>query len=237
MERRAMFVSTLSRCEYLPDRFWQLRYEIRPEISEHDYMDLLRAGWRRIGPALFRPECPACRMCQSLRVPAATFRPSDSQRRVWKKNAAEVALSIGTPASSPEKLALFGRFHDHGHETKAWPSREHADLEFFIQNPFPVEEWSYRIGDRLVGVGYVDALPEGLSAIYFYHDPAEHRRSLGTFNILAILAAARARGLPHVYLGYYVEGCRSLEYKARFQPHEVRLPDGQWGPLAPAGSR
>jgi arginine-tRNA-protein transferase len=232
MERRTTFVSTLSRCEYLPDRLWQLRYEIRPEIDERDYMGLLRGGWRRIGPALFRPECPSCRSCQSLRVRVAAFRPNQSQRRAWKRNEGEVTIAIGTPSSSAEKLALFGRFHDYGHQAKAWPARDHTDLGLFIQNPFPVEEWSYRIGDRLVGVGYVDALPEGLSAVYFYHDPVERHRSLGTFNVMTLIAAARERGLPHVYLGYYVDGCRSLEYKARFRPNEVLRPDGAWTPLA-----
>ena len=91
----------------------------------------------------------------------------------------------------------------------------------FLANPFPTEEWSYWIGGRLAGVGYVDVLDEGLSAIYFFHDPRDARRSLGTVNILHLIEAARQRGLPHVYLGYYVDGCRSLEYKARFKPNEV----------------
>ena len=80
----------------------------------------------------------------------------------------------------------------------------------------------------MVGVGYVDVLPEGMSAIYFYYDPVERDRSLGTFNVLSVLRAAADRGLPHVYLGYYVEGCRSLEYKGRFRPNEVLGPDGEW---------
>jgi arginine-tRNA-protein transferase len=45
-------------------------------------------------------------------------------------------------------------------------------------------------------VAYVDALPEALSAIYCYYDPTEGARSLGTFNILSLLASARERGLP-----------------------------------------
>jgi len=32
---------------------------------------------------------------------------------------------------------------------------------------------------------------------------------------------ARERGIPHVYLGYRVEGCASMRYKADFRPHEV----------------
>ena len=58
-------------------------------------------------------------------------------------------------------------------------------------------------------------------SIYFFHDPREARRSLGTLNILHLIEAARHRGLPHAYLGYYVDGCRSLEYKATFKPNEI----------------
>jgi arginine-tRNA-protein transferase len=74
----------------------------------------------------------------------------------------------------------------------------------------------------------VDVLPAGLSAIYFYYDPDERRRSLGTWNVLNIIEAAARRGLPHVYLGYFVDGCRSMVYKSQFRPHQLLGPDGVW---------
>ena len=86
----------------------------------------------------------------------------------------------------------------------------------------------YYVGSRLVAVSYVDALRDSLSAIYCYHDPVERARSLGTFNILSLVAAGRERGLPHVYLGHYVAGCRSSEYKGKFRPNRVLRPDGAW---------
>ncbi|MGH9678078.1 MAG: hypothetical protein ACRD36_13320, partial [Candidatus Acidiferrum sp.] len=110
--------------------------------------------------------------------------------------------------------------------------------------PFPIEEWCYYKADRLIGVGYVDCLPSldgasrpegsgvtepgGLSAIYFFWDPRERHRSLGTYNVLRVIDEARRRGLPFVYLGYFVEGCQSMQYKARFLPNEVRGPHGEW---------
>jgi arginyl-tRNA--protein-N-Asp/Glu arginylyltransferase len=97
-----------------------------------------------------------------------------------------------------------------------------------LQNPFRTEEWTYYLGRRLIAVAYVDALAEALSAIYCYYDPADKARSLGTFNVLSLLASARERGLPHVYLGYYVAGCRSMEYKRNFRPNEVLRSDGTW---------
>jgi arginine-tRNA-protein transferase len=99
-----------------------------------------------------------------------------------------------------------------------------------VANPFPAEEWSYRLDGELVGLGHVDALPVGLSAIYFVHDPDLHRRGLGTWNILCMIDEARRRGLPHVYLGYWVADCPSLSYKANFRPHEILGAEGRWHP-------
>jgi arginine-tRNA-protein transferase len=168
-------------------------------------------------------------------VPVATFRPDRSQRRAWAANAPDIRLEVGSPAVTREKLDLYDRFHAFQHDAKGWP--EHGPknpddyIDSFVENPFPTQEWCYYLGDRLVAVGYVDHLPVGLSAIYFFHDPAERKRSLGTFNVLAVIRGAAELGLPHVYLGYYVAGCRSLEYKARFRPNEVIGPAGTWGPF------
>ena len=70
-----------------------------------------------------------------------------------------------------------------------------------------------------------------MSAIYFYWDPDERSRSLGTFNVLSLIERARTMAVPHVFLGYYVEGCRALAYKANFRPNEVLGQDGSWVPF------
>jgi leucyl-tRNA---protein transferase len=222
------FLSSVSPCMYLPDRLWQLRYELVEDLRPADYMQRMQQGWRRFGYEMFRPECPSCRMCQSLRVDVATFRPNSSQRRAWKRNERDVTLRVGAPSLSPDRLDLWVQFHRHGHDEKGWPASTGDDLGMMLHNPFRTEEWTYYVGTRLVAVAYVDALPEALSAIYCYYDPRERARSLGTFNILSILAAARQRRLSHVYLGYYVAGCRSMEYKKAFRPNEVLRPDGIW---------
>ena len=228
MQSTVSFLATASPCEYLPDRIWRLRYEMRPQLQPADYMQRLQQGWRRFGDVMFRPECPSCRMCQSLRVPVATFRPSSSQRRTWKRNQQDVTVRVSTPALSDDRLELWAKFHRHGYETKGWPAEAGDDPGMLLDNPFRTEEWTYYVGERLIAVAYVDALPEALSAIYCYYDPAERARSPGTFNVLSLLASARERGIPHVYLGYYVAGCRSMEYKRKFGPNEVLRPDGTW---------
>ena len=152
--------------------------------------------------------------------------------RTWAANEGQVELAIGEPKATRDKLDLYDRFHLFQHGHKGWsvhgPTTANDYIESFVDHPFPTEEWCYFRDGRLIGVGYVDALPAGLSAIYFFYDPAERDHSPGTFNVLSILREAAVRHLPHVYLGYYVEGCRSLEYKARFRPNEVLDGTGEW---------
>jgi arginine-tRNA-protein transferase len=162
----------------------------------------------------------------------ARFRPNRSQRRNRKLNEGIIQLAVGPPTVTRQKLELYDRFHAHQAVAKGWPdlgAKDAADYrDSFASNPIPVEEWRYRLDGRLVGVGYVDRLPAGLSAIYFFYDPAERDRGLGTWNVLNVIARAAELGLPHVYLGYHVPGSASLEYKANFGPNETRDPDGVW---------
>ena len=229
---RLRFLAPAGRCEYLPDQTARLEYEHVDRITAGEYLERLQGGWRRFGHLLFRPACPSCRMCQSLRVPVAAFRLRRTQRRVWNLNAAgAVVIEVGMPSPTPEMRRLYERFHRYQQAAKGWPAPEADGVDGFAANPLPTEEWRYLVDGRLAAVGYVDALPDGLSAIYFFYDPDDRHRSLGTFNVLSIIDAARQRGLPWVYLGYYVEGCRSVEYKARFRPNQVLRPDGSWGPF------
>jgi leucyl-tRNA---protein transferase len=221
----------LSKCSYLPEERASMQYAIVAQASAAEYQKRLQEGWRRFGRAWFHPVCPNCQKCQSVRVPVATFRPDRSQRRARKANA-DIRLEIGAPEVTAEKLWLYDRFHAFQSDDKGWPGHDPKDpddyAESFVENPFPTEEWCYYLDDRLIGVGYVDTLPKSLSAIYFFYDPDLRERSLGTYNVLRVIEAAIQRRLPHVYLGYYVKGCRSLEYKDRFRPNEVLAGDGEW---------
>jgi arginyl-tRNA--protein-N-Asp/Glu arginylyltransferase len=235
METLAHFYTPLSRCGYLPQEQWRLEYEIVAELSPDEYARRMAEGWRRFGHSLFRPQCPACAKCQSLRIPVSDFAPNRSQARNRRLNEGALQLRIGEPRMTRERLRLYDRFHAFQARLRGWPLHSPKDAasyaESFLHNPFPIEEWCYYLGNRLVGVGYVDPLPVGLSAIYFYYDPDLRARGLGVWNVLCVIEAAARRKAPHAYLGYYVAGCTSLEYKASFQPNEIRGSDGVWRPF------
>jgi arginine-tRNA-protein transferase len=237
METLFHFVAPPSPCGYLPEQQWSLEYELVATLTPAEYMRRMAAGWRRFGSMLFRPRCAHCQACRSLRVLADAFRPDRSQRRCRRLNEGEVQLRVGEPSVSRARLALYDRYHAFQAEHKGWPEHPAKDADSyaqsFVDNPFRTEEWCYFLGARLVGVGYVDALPAGLSAIYFFYDPDLRIRSLGTWNVLNVIREAAARGLPHAYLGYYVPGCESMTYKMRFAPNQILGPEGEWRDFRP----
>ncbi len=237
MESLFRFVDTPSQCGYLPDQLWSLEYDLVRELTPAEYMARMASGWRRFGSMMFRPHCAACTACRSLRVVADRFHPDRSQRRTAKLNSGEVRMRIGRPSVTRAKLDLYDRYHAYQAGARGWPEHPAKDprsyVQSFVANPFPTEEWCYYLAGKLVGVGYVDVLPGGLSAIYFFYDPAERQRSLGTWNVLNVLRETRARGLPHTYLGYYVAGCPSMVYKSRFTPNQILGTDGDWHDFLP----
>jgi arginine-tRNA-protein transferase len=232
METLVHYLAPPSPCGYLPEQTWRLEYEHVAAITPAEYLARMNLGWRRFGSMLFRPRCRSCGACQSLRVVVDRFRPDRSQRRVRKANQGELKLRIDSPSVTRAKLDLYDRYHAYQAEAKGWPSRPAKDAReyagAFIENPFPTQEWCYYRGSRLVGVGYVDDLPGALSAIYFFYDPDERGRSLGTWNVLRALEQAALRKIPYLYLGYYIADCPSMTYKCRFAPNQLLGSDGHW---------
>jgi arginyl-tRNA--protein-N-Asp/Glu arginylyltransferase len=232
MESLFSFVAPPSRCSYLPRETWSLEYEQFLALSPTEYLQRLSGGWRRFGSTLFRPRCPSCNACRSLRVLVDEFKPDRSQRRNRKMNGREIRLQIGPAEVSRDKLDLYDRYHAFQAAHKGWPEHPAKDIpsyvESFVDNPFPTKEYCYFLEGRLVGVGYVDELPGAMSAIYFFYEPSERQRGLGTWHILSLLDQAAARSIPHVYLGYYVADCPSMAYKRRFWPHELLSAAEAW---------
>ena len=90
-------------------------------------------------------------------------------------------------------------------------------------------------GDLVAGL-LTDWSSDGASAVYSFFDPALSERSLGSYMVVWLVEECRRRGLPYVYLGYWIEGSRKMSYKARFRPLESLGPSG-WQKLPPADSQ
>ena len=219
-------------CPYLPDRQATDRAIWASSVPAAVYEQFMDAGFRRSGKLLYQPVCRGCRACMSIRVPVFQFRPDKSQRRCARRNA-DLKITHGPPAYSEEKFELYRRY------VVGWHHREEVEgpaafASFLYDSPLETTiEFEYRENNsRLLAVGICDVCPSTLSSVYVYFDPAEARRGLGTFAALHEIDFARRHRLAYYYLGYWVEGCASMEYKRNFAPNEILHPDGIWRGLA-----
>ncbi len=208
------------------------------DVTPAELDELLARGVRRFGPMYFRPACAGCSACVSLRLRADDFELRRRHRRVLARNH-DLRVSVRSPKVDQARLDLYERWHVSRQDARGWEPSPLDGSSYAQVFAFPHEsaiELSYWLGDRLVGVALSDATPSALSAIYFYYDPQLTDRSLGTLNVLVHLLRAKQQGRTWVYLGYWVEACASLRYKATFGPHEALDgepsfdDDGEWRP-------
>jgi leucyl-tRNA---protein transferase len=218
-------------CPYLPGYVAVDRAIWAGSVPSAIYEGFMDAGFRRSGKLLYQPACRGCRACASIRVPVAEFKPDKAQRRCARRNA-DLRVTHGAPHYSAEKFALYRKYLVDWHHRQDVESPT-AFQSFLYDSPLESTlEFEYRDpAGRLLAAGICDLCPSVLSSVYLYFDPAEARRGLGTFAALHEIQFAAERGLGYYYLGYWVAGCRAMEYKSNFRPNEILQPDGVWRKL------
>jgi arginine-tRNA-protein transferase len=185
----------------------------------------LAAGYRRNGNCLYTMHCRACSACIPIRLLPGQFLPDRNQRRVVRKNS-DIEVSISKVTMDAEHLSLCGRF------LQARYPQEHNNAEgyyggFFCNTIVDSARVDFRLDGRLVGGSIIDLGENWMNAVYFYFDPDEAARGLGTFNILTLVDLCRELEIEYLYLGYYIKNVRAMSYKQRFRPHELFL-EGKW---------
>lgn len=202
-----------------------MEYRVMTEVSPDELEWMLKRGWRRFGHLYFRPKCPMCAECVSLRIPVTTFAPNKSQRRAWKR-CERLHVATRTPIVDDERLALYHAWHEMREQTRGWKTSRIGADEYTrtFSEPHPCAlEMDYYDGDRLVAVGFIDHTPNALSSVYFFYHPDVRALGLGVASILFEVDYARQHELEHVYLGYRVRDCPSTAYKSQFKPHDLLI--------------
>lgn len=211
-------------CSYLPEETASLYYRYLLAVSDVEFEAMLSRGWRRQGACFFRPGCPQCRKCRSLRVDVAAFTPTKSQRRCRRRND-DVRFVVREPRITQRHLDIFNAWHADRHIQRGWRRDTTTAQDYsrtFLAGRFPfAREFAYYRGSDLIGVGLVDATPEALSSIYFYYHPEWRSDGPGTYSALCELDYAKETGRRWLYLGYWIPENASMSYKNRFGPHEI----------------
>ncbi len=213
-------------CSYLPGRLAQSEGFTARELDAELYHDLMDRGFRRSGVFVYRPCCQGCNACVPLRIAVDTFKPSDSQKRAVRRNR-DLSIHVAAPDYSPEKLDLYQRYMAHQHPGSPQSSDGQGLRDFLYSSIVNTAEVEYRKDGRLVAVSILDVCHFSVSSVYHYFDPQESQRSLGVYSVVAEIGLAREMGVPYLYMGYWIDGCPTMQYKAKFGPHELLI-NGKW---------
>lgn len=191
----------------------------------HDQLSM--AGFRRSHGICYVPACPSCDACVAVRVVVDEFKPGKSFKRILKRNE-DLTAGIVEPIATHEQYALFSDYQRARHQGGDMSKMDFLDYQALIEdtpvNTFVVE--FRKPSGTLAAACLVDRLSDGLSAVYSFFDEAETERSLGTYMILWLIDEAYGQELPYMYLGFWIDGCSNMSYKARFKPLERITPEG-----------
>jgi arginine-tRNA-protein transferase len=230
-DRVRLFQTLPHTCGYFAERTAQ-NLVVDPGAPHLDrlYGPALAKGFRRAGGHLYLPQCTACQACVPCRIDVDKFAMDRGQRRCLKRNA-DLTVSEQMPGFTHERHALYQRYLHARHSGGGMDAADAEDFQRFLAAPWsPTLFLEFRKGPRLMGVAVTDIALAGLSAVYTFFDPEEEPRSLGTFGILQQVELARRRGIPYVYLGFWIAGHPKMDYKRRFKPLEIRR-HGRWIPM------
>ena len=224
------YVTAPQPCPYLPGRHERKIFtHLSPERPRALIDNLLKGGFRRSQNIAYMPYCDHCAACVPVRIVVNEFEPRRSLAKTWRANSGIEARRVpGKPTI--EQFALFRAYIEARHAEGGMADMSLLDYSMMIQDStvetflteyrLPTAPGSDPRESPLVAAVLCDRLSDGVSLVYSFYEPELAGRGLGNYIIMEQVAFARSRGMPYVYLGYWIAGSRKMAYKTRFKPQE-----------------
>jgi len=218
-------------CNYLPDQEERLLVAVDERLQNNNsYSWLMTQGFRRSGEQSYRPHCPDCNACQSIRVLVPLFSPSKSQKRSLKRNQ-HFTITQSTELKDsyyPLYENYINTCHKDGSMFPATFDQFKSFLSTKLTQQMFIETWHEVAGEKqLICVAVTDVLNNALSAVYTFYHPDYKKHGLGIFSILTQIQSCQQLALPYLYLGYQIDDCQKMNYKNKYFPFE-RFIKGHW---------
>ncbi|WDE09473.1 arginyltransferase [Thalassomonas haliotis] len=214
-------------CNYLPEEQERLLIAVDDRFQNNDsYTWLMTQGFRRSGNQIYRPHCPSCNACQSIRVLVDSFSPSRSQKRLLKRSS-HFVLKKSTELKD-DYYPLYEKYINTVHADGAMYPASYQQFKNFlackISEQLFIETWDK---EKLISVAVTDKLENALSAVYTFYHPDYRKSALGILSILNQIRICAEIKLPYLYLGYQIDNCQKMNYKDRYFPYE-KLTENNW---------
>lgn len=227
------YITAPQPCPYLPGKLERKLFTHLTRGRSRPLVDsLLTGGFRRSQNIAYMPYCETCSACVPVRILVDEFQPRRTLKRIWRQNRDVSQRKIGANPTS-EQYAVFRDYIDSRHREGGMADMSVLDYAMMVEDSAVTTQLTeYRSGcsstsdGTLLAVALADRLSDGISMVYSFYDPDQSERSLGSYMIMEHVEQARRLGLPYVYLGYWIDGSRKMDYKTRFRPQEHLTADG-----------
>jgi arginine-tRNA-protein transferase len=126
------FASAPEPCSYLDNRK-SISAFANPhmDMDMNTYNELIQHGFRRSGGYIYRPHCPHCQECISVRIPVRKHSFSRNEQRVIKRNS-DIRISIMPGRYRDEHFDLYRRYINSRHDDGSMANPNKSDYHRFL---------------------------------------------------------------------------------------------------------
>jgi arginine-tRNA-protein transferase len=222
------YVTTSYACVYL-DGLTSQSLVAAPHhlVNQSHYNDLIKKGFRRSGKFTYKPYCEHCNACIPIRINVKNFKPSKSAKRVLKKHQ-HLKASVLPLSFHENHFRLYLVYQKTRHEKFKTTDDEISQYnEFLLQSNIDSRLIQFEDQGNLKIVSFVDIIDDGISAVYTFFDTYDKSSSYGTYSILWLINWCIEKKLEYIYLGYWIQESKKMNYKTHFKPFELFI-NNEW---------